>query len=536
MRVARLLPLLLPGLLAVGATAGCGKQGPPLAPIIRTPAAVAPFEARRLEDTVYIRVVIPDKDASGMSPADLERIEVYAYTALTTSAVLDVKRSTHVATVPVQAPPTEADVERWRTSGVPPPPRPGEPQGSVVVVTEPMTEESLILLEPEKPKKELTVVTRNTGVLVTPPLVGPIDERRRLRNYTAQGISRKGVKGAMAAPYPIVLVPPPSSPRELTIDYTEHAVVLTWLPPVEQRERIQEPSPCATVPATPTGVTSTVATPGTAHDTRAATAAPPKGAATMTSPGAEPGARATAPVGPAKTPATGVPSGEKPAEPDTAGVMPARVAGAEETPSGGEAPCSPLAATPKGVPVTVVYSYNVYLVPSPTAPTVPETTGGASVTELPGRPWLVPLNAPPLNTLTYDDPAMVFGQERCYVVRSQDPQKAVESVATAPVCVTPIDRFPPPVPASLTAVASEGGISLIWDSVTATDLAGYVVMRSEGVDGPMVPLFETPIRETAYRDNSAKPGVRYVYVVVSVDTATPRNQSAPSNRVDDSAR
>jgi fibronectin type 3 domain-containing protein len=45
-----------------------------------------------------------------------------------------------------------------------------------------------------------------------------------------------------------------------------------------------------------------------------------------------------------------------------------------------------------------------------------------------------------------------------------------------------------------------------------------------------------PIKETTYRDTTVKPGVRYVYAVVAVDTASPQNVSAQSNRVEETAR
>ena len=52
----------------------------------------------------------------------------------------------------------------------------------------------------------------------------------------------------------------------------------------------------------------------------------------------------------------------------------------------------------------------------------------------------------------------------------------------------------------------------------------------------MTPLFDAPIRETTYRDTTVKPGVRYVYTVVSVDKATPPNRSLPSNKAEETAR
>ena len=46
----------------------------------------------------------------------------------------------------------------------------------------------------------------------------------------------------------------------------------------------------------------------------------------------------------------------------------------------------------------------------------------------------------------------------------------------------------------------------------------------------------SPVRDTTYRDTTAKPNVRYVYAIVAVDKATPRNTSPESNRVEESAR
>jgi hypothetical protein len=180
-----------------------------------------------------------------------------------------------------------------------------------------------------------------------------------------------------------------------------------------------------------------------------------------------------------------------------------------------------LKATPKGVAPVVVYGYNVYLV-----------SGGDEATPASSE-RLMPLNPKPLTTTEFTDAAMVFGKERCYVVRAAD--RGVESVPTPPVCVRPSDRFAPPVPTGLAAVASEGAISLIWEGVDAPDLAGYLVLRAEGT-GALQPLFEAPIHETAYRDATARAGVRYTYAVASVDTATPRNVSEPSNKVEEAAR
>ena len=95
---------------------------------------------------------------------------------------------------------------------------------------------------------------------------------------------------------------------------------------------------------------------------------------------------------------------------------------------------------------------------------------------------------------------------------------------------------PTPVIKAVQAVASEGTISLIWDANVEADLAGYIVLRAPAGSDKMTAITPTPIKETTYRDTKVKAGVRYAYAVVAVDTATPQNVSAQSNRVEETAR
>ena len=111
-----------------------------------------------------------------------------------------------------------------------------------------------------------------------------------------------------------------------------------------------------------------------------------------------------------------------------------------------------------------------------------------------------------------------------------------ESAGTPTVCVKTVDTFPPAAPKNLQAVASEGTISLIWDANTEADLAGYIVLRGAAGSGQLTAITPTPIKETTFRDTKVRAGVRYAYVVVAVDTATPQNVSAQSNRVEETAR
>jgi predicted small lipoprotein YifL len=131
-----------------------------------------------------------------------------------------------------------------------------------------------------------------------------------------------------------------------------------------------------------------------------------------------------------------------------------------------------------------------------------------------------------------------FGEQRCFVVRSVDAVGGATLVgpASPPGCVTPADTFPPAAPRQLVAIAGTGVVNLIWEPNTESDLAGYLVLRGTAPDGTLQRLTPSPIAETTYRDQTATPGVRYVYAVVAVDSAATPNVSELSNRVEEASR
>jgi hypothetical protein len=176
-------------------------------------------------------------------------------------------------------------------------------------------------------------------------------------------------------------------------------------------------------------------------------------------------------------------------------------------------------------------AFNVYEVPPPTAGTGTATGPPPAAAQMP-----TPVNEKPLPGPPLVDKRMTFGKPRCYAVRAVTlyGTQEIEGDASPASCVTPVDTFPPAAPTSLRAVGSEGSVSLIWDAVKAPDLAGYLVLRAEVPNGEFAPLMSAPISTTTYNDTTVKPGVRYAYVVVAVDTS--KNRSAPSNRVEESAR
>jgi hypothetical protein len=593
-------------LLAVALLAtACGKKGPPLAPLMAVPARIADLTARRIGDTVYLKFTIPSMNAIGTRPADLARVDVFAFTALSPHDVLDVRDMVRVASIAVRRPPDpepEPKVEKPPKPGEepkqptkegppkppkPPKPRePGEDQGQLYTVTEELT----------PALQTVTVGTRNpktppatwfapvTKLLdqppVTPPLAGVVFVAQPTRFYVAMGVSRRGVKAALSPFVGVSLqLAPPSTPAAPVLTVTERAVGLVWEPPAGA------PAPPYAVPrafteldafgaanaatATAAGrLAAAVGVPATISAAAASLAkamaaaiamAPARPAVSTAKPPAAAGAKPAA----GTTPPTATPAGAKPA---------AATAALTRIPP----PPAPLAATPRGMVLPVLLGYNVYLSGTPVPPPAPPTPGVPPPAPVPisaGTPAPIPLNPAPLATPTFQDTTFVFEAERCYEVRAVNavgapwvqtantlpipgapglppplaagpprlppvilPPVWFESASSVKTCVTPKDIFPPPVPTSLAAIGSVGAINLIWEGVEAADLAGYVVLRGAAPDGPMTPLFDTPIRETTYRDTTVKPGVRYVYTVVSVDNATPLNRSLPSNKADEVAR
>lgn len=113
---------------------------------------------------------------------------------------------------------------------------------------------------------------------------------------------------------------------------------------------------------------------------------------------------------------------------------------------------------------------------------------------------------------------------------------AIEGAPSPPACVTPVDTFPPAAPKGLVHIANANGVSLLWEANTDPDLGGYLVLRGEAPGDTLSPLTPTPITETSFSDTTVRRGRTYVYEVVAVDKTTPPNQSAPSNRVEETIR
>jgi hypothetical protein len=133
----------------------------------------------------------------------------------------------------------------------------------------------------------------------------------------------------------------------------------------------------------------------------------------------------------------------------------------------------------------------------------------------------------------FTDPRIVWGEKRCYTVRTVTTVSgaSIESDAAPPSCETLSDTFPPAPPKSLRSIAGEGTINLIWDPNTEKDLAGYIVFRGTG--DALAPLTPQPIQDTTFTDK-VQPGERFIYAIKAIDKAG--NSSTFSERTEETAR
>jgi hypothetical protein len=132
----------------------------------------------------------------------------------------------------------------------------------------------------------------------------------------------------------------------------------------------------------------------------------------------------------------------------------------------------------------------------------------------------------------YLDQTARFGQSYIYSVTAVDAkQPQVESAIRTEQEVHYVDRYPPPVPEELVAVAETGRARLVWRPSEASDLAGYIVYRRGGTGGrgDWVRLTAQPITATTWVDTTVASGQSYDYRVTAIDQTG--NESAPSAEV-----
>jgi hypothetical protein len=119
------------------------------------------------------------------------------------------------------------------------------------------------------------------------------------------------------------------------------------------------------------------------------------------------------------------------------------------------------------------------------------------------------------NSPEYVDQTAAYGTEYRYRVEAFQDKAISEGSET--ISITPVDIFPPPVPAALAALVSPGSIELSWEPVSARDLRGYRVYRAP-VNGEFQVIAEM-VNTPAFSDRKLQAGAKYRYVVTAIDQA-----------------
>ncbi|MCC6165327.1 MAG: hypothetical protein IT182_18440 [Acidobacteria bacterium] len=236
---------------------GCGKKGPPLAPLRPVPAAVSDLTATRLGDVVQLRFTLPAVNADGSTPANLARVDVYAVTGrpegplgrpLTPKEISTLL--TRVGSIEVQPPPIV--VEGDEAENAPPPPTPapadGRPvQGTVVFVEETLTDalraERFAHPDAAKIAKLRAEVGDDVDEAPVPSTEGsgrtllwPMPDTSAARHYIALPYSTRGVPGTQSTALAVPLGPAPPAPPAPSVTHDATAFTIAWtIPPGLQR-------------------------------------------------------------------------------------------------------------------------------------------------------------------------------------------------------------------------------------------------------------------------------------------------------------
>jgi predicted small lipoprotein YifL len=140
-----------------------------------------------------------------------------------------------------------------------------------------------------------------------------------------------------------------------------------------------------------------------------------------------------------------------------------------------------------------------------------------------------PVHAAAPTERSWLDTTARFGQSYIYAVTSfNDRDPFIESAITSEREVRYQDRFAPPAPTDLVALAETGRIRLVWKGSDVEDLAGYVVYR-RGADGDFQRITPQPLTAGEYVDTDVKAGTTYSYRVTAIDQTG--NESAPGGEV-----
>jgi hypothetical protein len=202
--------------------AGCGKKGPPLAPILRIPSAVAMLHVQRVGSEAFVTLTIPNTNIDRSMPVDIVRVEVYGYTGRRPpSPARWVEFGELVASIPVIPPPP---LDAAPAAPTPIDPSKGALPGSMVTVLDRLSGQKLLQGKVEEAPPRGSRTPRAVVAAAAPEP----DVLRRF--YSAVAFSARGRPGPPSPNAEFPLIETPEPPALVAAPYSETMVALEWPP------------------------------------------------------------------------------------------------------------------------------------------------------------------------------------------------------------------------------------------------------------------------------------------------------------------
>jgi hypothetical protein len=200
-------------------TVACGHKGPPLPPLIHVPVPPGDFLAERRGSNVDLTFTVPATNTDGSRPANIERVEIYAYDGFPPRSDIDLlKQARRIASIDVKAP--------------------SDPNQTVEADE---SDEDLEPLEGKGLDQGGPAHVDDQVLKIELPVDGP-EWATPVRTYIGIGINTKGRRGPASRRTAVSLGPAPPPPSSPVVEYDDQRIELSWDKPASISET---PDPAA---------------------------------------------------------------------------------------------------------------------------------------------------------------------------------------------------------------------------------------------------------------------------------------------------
>jgi hypothetical protein len=146
----------------------------------------------------------------------------------------------------------------------------------------------------------------------------------------------------------------------------------------------------------------------------------------------------------------------------------------------------------------------------------------------PNDPQLIEVGV--ADSAEYSDATAEYGTKYRYAAAAFEDENKANAVSRQSEIkeITPVDTFPPSVPAGVTVLTSPVSVEISWEPSPQPDTKGYYLFRS--VDGGAFARVGNLVTLPTYSDKDVQHGKRYAYQVSAMDVRN--NESGRSEAVE----